>query len=199
MQLKYIGPKAMISEHGISFKDGKDDKYVYINNAVQIYNAINHNYEKDKVYHHNIENKNYTSEEIIFQLKDEVEDFDLFIQQELEGYNRYLQNQEEDVEKRDNLNKDEKNVFINNLQIMREYRTQRFINKHVYERIIKAIVDTIVKNKLHEIQTPFNERFWHILQTIEGWLSKEYNINSTLETVSEEDGIIILLHMNKIY
>ena len=30
MELKYVGLKPVISEHGISFKDGKEDKYVYI-------------------------------------------------------------------------------------------------------------------------------------------------------------------------
>ena len=51
MQLKYVGPKPMISEHGISFKDGKEDKYVYIQNAIEILHALNHEYVKGKIYH----------------------------------------------------------------------------------------------------------------------------------------------------
>lgn len=200
MELKYIGPKAMISEHGISFKDGKDDKYVYINNAIQIYLAINHEYQKNLLYHHNIEESEISSKEVFQTLKDSVPNFEKTILEELKGYESYLQSQEEEVKERNNLNKDEKTAFINNLKLMREYRTQRFINKHVYEHIIKAIVDKIVDNKLHEIQTPFNERFWHILQTIEGWLSREHKISANLESVHDtDDNIIIILHINKIY
>ena len=200
MELKYIGPKAMISERGISFKDGKDDKYVYINNAIQVYQAINHEYDKDTLYHHHLKPIEYSSNDVFKALKDSIENFEHTILDELKGYKNYLQTQEEEVQNRNNLNKDEKMAFVNNLKIMREYRTQRFINKHVYEHIIQAIATKIVEHQLHEIQTPFNERFWHILQTIEGWLSSEYNINSTLETKhTEDENIIIVLHIHKIY
>ena len=42
MLYEVITPKEMISIHGISFKSGKDDKYVYINPAIEIYHAIHH-------------------------------------------------------------------------------------------------------------------------------------------------------------
>lgn len=65
MELKYVGPKEMISVHGISFKSGKDDKYVYINPAIEIYNAIHHDYEKDTVYTHLIEKIRISDDEIL--------------------------------------------------------------------------------------------------------------------------------------
>ena len=53
MKLKYMGLKPVISEHGISFKDGKEDKFVYLSFAIDILISINHTYEKDKKYSHN--------------------------------------------------------------------------------------------------------------------------------------------------
>ena len=199
MEIKYVGPKAMISEHGVSFKDGKDDKYVYINDAMQIFKAINHTYKKDMQYQHDIDASDYTAHEIFAILKTHVQAFEQIVQGELVEYRKYLQAEEHAVENRLNLNKDEKLVFLNNLKIMRDYREQRFINKHVYEHIIKAITDQIIEQKLHEIETPFNERFWHILQTIEGWLSSEHNISSNLNTYHKEELIIIRLDIQKIY
>lgn len=199
MEIKYIGPKAVISEHGVSFRDGKDDKYVYINGAIQIFKAINHEYQKNMKYNHDIDNTLYSSNDILSTLKESIPEFEDVIHNELRGYKNYLQKQEDEVEAKQNLSKDEKVAFINNLKIMKPYREQRFLNKHVYEHVIQAITQRVVENKLHEIQTPFNERFWHILQTISGWLSSNYNISSTLDTLHDEDNIIIKLHVNKIY
>lgn len=199
MQIKYIGPKAVISQHGISFKDGKDDKFVYINNAIQIFKAINHEYQKNKLYHHDIEQNNYTSDDIFTALKTQVTGFEENFKKELQDYYKALDSQEEEIDSKVSLSKDEKLAFKNNLKIMREYRTQRFINKLIYEHIIKAITDKMFENKLREITTPFNERYWHILQTIQGWLSHDYKINTRLDTISDEDNIIIILHLNNMY
>lgn len=200
MQVKYIGPKAVISEHGISFKDGKEDKYVYINHAINIFNAINHEYDKHTVYNHTLENKEYSSTEVFTLLKENLKNFESLLNAELAGYAIYLQAQENEVANRTHLSPEEKSTFINNLKIMKPYRQQRFINKHIYEHIIQAIANTIVNNQLKEINTPFNERFWHILQTIEGWLLSEHNIQSTLDTLLDQDeNLIITLHINTIY
>jgi hypothetical protein len=78
MKLKYTGPKELISPHGVSFKRGKDDKYVYIHPAIQIYNAIHHDYEKDKIYTLNIEGKRLNDNELtekILQLKPELKEY----------------------------------------------------------------------------------------------------------------------------
>ncbi len=40
MKIKYLSARPMISHHGIDFKDGKEDKYVYLIIAVQILKAI---------------------------------------------------------------------------------------------------------------------------------------------------------------
>ena len=199
MELKYIGPKAVISEHGISFKDGKEDKYVYINNAVDIFNAINHEYKKNRVYNHNIEPTLYSSSDIINNLQNKLEGFEEAINLDIVHYKKSLDEQESDIDTKPYLAKEDKMAFKNNLNIMREYRTQRFINKSVYEHVVKAISDTIVKNQIKELRTPFNERFWHILQTIAGWLSHDYKIDTTLDTVTDDENITIKLHINKIY
>ena len=57
MQLKYTGPKEIISPHGVDFKDGKEDKYVYVTPAIEVFYAINHDYEKNRVYTHSVEKK----------------------------------------------------------------------------------------------------------------------------------------------
>ncbi len=199
MKLEYIGPKAMISPQGISFKTGKDDKFVYLDYAMQIFTAINHDYQNSIIYHHNIEDRTFTAQEILATLNKAIENLDNILEQQLEDYvaslNMEIKNVQEDI----SLNDDEKTSLKNNLIIMKPYRIQRFKNKLAYEHLVKAIASEIYEHKLQEISAPFNERFWHIMQTIQGYLSSLYKVNATVETITNEDSITIVLKMSKIF
>ena len=50
MKIEYAGPRPIISQHGVQFKDGKEDKYVYLMISIQILQAIDKNYEGHKSY-----------------------------------------------------------------------------------------------------------------------------------------------------
>ena len=200
MKLKYTGPKELISAHGISFKRGKDDKYVYIYPAFQIYNAIHHDYEKDTIYTHNIEGKRLNDDELLNKIISLKGDIKKELDKELLEVDKYLNNEIENVKEHKELNEEEQRVLKNNLIIMKNYRTQRETNKIVYRFLVEVIVDDIFENKLKEINAPFNERFWHILQTIQGELSNhdKRSIGSTLDIVHKDNSITISLKINSI-
>jgi len=107
----------------------------------------------------------------------------------------HLEEEEKQVEARTSLSKLEKDTYINNLKIMKNYKIQRAKNKIFYFHCIETIVETIIKYKIKEIDTPFNERFWHILQTIEGNLSK-HRISSNLKATNEDSSIKAMLFIN---
>lgn len=200
MKLEYTGPKELISAHGISFKRGKDDKYVYIYPAIQIYNAIHHDYEKDTVYTHNIEGKRLNDQELLNKIFSFKANIKKEFEKELIEIDNYLENEINNVKEHKEYNEEEQRVYKNNLIIMKNYRTQREINKVIYKQVIEVIVDDIFENRLKEINTPFNERFWHILQTIQGELSNhdKRSIGSSLDIVHKDDKITISLKINSI-
>lgn len=199
MKLEYIGPKAMISPQGISFKTGKDDKFIYLDYAMQIFKAINHDYKNNIIYHHDIEQRTFSADEILATLRGAIDDIDSTLEDEIKSYKASLTSEIEEVDLDKTLNQDEKISLKNNLIIMQSYRTQRFKNKLAYEHLIEAISRAIYDNKLREVSAPFNERFWHIMQTIQGYLSAMYKVNSTVDTVTDDDKITIVLKMNKIF
>lgn len=191
MQLKYVGPKPMISEHGVSFKDGKEDKYVYIQSAIEILNALNHEYTKGKLYKYDADATKLSDQEIeniIIKYKPALK---TTIEKEISSYKIYLNDEIENVQNSHPLlNELELSTLQNNLKIMHEYRVQRAINKIYYMHIIEIISDLIKEHKIKDISMPFHERFWHVMQTIQGNLaqSKTFvssklieNENSTLE------------------
>jgi len=183
MKIEYAGLKPIISEHGISFKDGKEDKFKYLKYAIDILIAINHEYNQKQKYSHNLQEKRLNPNEILNTLKKFHPEIEDTMEKEISSYILYLDNEEDEVKNRVNLNEVEKDVYLNNLVLMREYRMQRKKNKIFYMHCIDTIVETIIKNKIKEIDTPFSERFWHILQTIEGHLSSK-KISSTLKTIN---------------
>lgn len=199
MQLKYVGPKEMISPHGISFKTGKDDKYVYIKSAMQIYNAIAHDYEKDVIYHHNIKELDESDEQVLNRILNLQTNLEHTCQKEVKELEVILDKEIQDAKESNDLNVEERSVYRTNLIMMKNYRLQRETNKIIYRHIIDAIVDVIIKNSIKNINTPFNEKFWHVLQTIEGDLSNHHgkSIGSKLDS-NHDDPITMSLTINTI-
>jgi hypothetical protein len=200
MVLKYTGPKEMISAHGINFKSGKDDKYVYIYPAYQIYNALHHDYEKGHVYSHNIQGKRLNDEELLHNILSINPDLKRDIEKKIEEYKNCLDDEIEKAKEHKEYKEEEKKVFRNNLIIMKNYKIQREINKIVYYELIKTIVDEIIEHKIKVVNSPFSERYWHILQSLQGELSNHNHrsIASSIETLHNEDSIRIKLNINSI-
>lgn len=199
MELKYTGPKEIISCHGIDFKDGKEDKYVYISYAMQLYYAIAHEYEKDRVYTFSVDKELLANKIILEKITSLKPDFEVNCREKIIELEVALNKEIDEVKDYTELEPEELEAFKNNLIIMKDYRKQRETNKIVYEHLVEIIVDEIFEHKLKQISTPFNEQFWHVLQTIQGELSnhEKRSIGSELE-VSEDEPIIIMLKINPI-
>lgn len=195
MKLEYAGLKPIINEHGVSFKDGKEDKFIYLSFAIDILNAIDHTYEQKKKYSHQLNTNTLSPNEILDVLLNFHPDLEEVMNKEIDSYTKHLDSEEEAVNNRTILSKIEKDTFIANLKLMRKYKTQRAKNKIFYFHCIETIVEVILKYKIKELDTPFNERFWHILQTIEGNLST-HKISSNLKMIEENNVLKAMLLIN---
>jgi len=197
MTIKYAGPRPEISQHGIQFKDGKEDKYVYLIIAVQILKAIDKDYEEKKFYSYDTKTKRFDDNELLDimhtyepNLQEEV------IQEEIR-YEQHLKDEIAQVHKRNDLKDIEKDTWINNLNIMQKYRIQRAVNKIYYLHCIKDIAKVIKREKIKEIDTPFYEKYWHVLQTIQGFLSEgRDSVGSDLKVENTENGMIAKMFVN---
>lgn len=186
MKIEYAGLKPTINEHGIFFKDGKEDKYKYLKYAMDILVAIDHPYKNKEKYSHSIPNKRINPNDILDILKFHHPDLEDTMERELLLYKEHLDQEENAVKNKTSLNEIEKETYINNLKIMRNYKTQRAMNKIFYFHCIQTICEIILEHKIKIIDVPFNERFWHILHTIQGELSSK-KISSTINNKMLED------------
>ena len=195
MKLKYAGPKAVISQHGISFKQGKDDKYIYFSYIYEILNALNNNYEINKNYSYQIKKEELNLEKLSTIISNYNPDFLLEMDEKINFYMKNLDEEENRITNRVPLTNIDKDVFISNLQAMKEYKIQRARNKIFYFYCIESIVKIIILNKLKIIDMPFNGKFLHVLKSVQSKLSSE-KVSSTLKIEQENDNLKIKLITN---
>ena len=96
----------------------------------------------------------------IFQiLKKSIED-------KLKRYKKHLEEEKEDINSRPNLSDIEKNIFITNLDLMKNYRINRAKNKIFYYFAIATIAEVIKEKRIKELDIPYHNKFWHVLNTL---------------------------------
>jgi len=197
MKIEYAGPRPMISQHGIDFKEGKEDKYVYLMISIQILQAIDKDYEGHKSYSYDTKTKRFTNDEIHNILNSYSNTLQKDTEEEKESYTEKINEEIEHIKSRDNLKELEKLAWVKNLEIMKNYRIQRSINKIYYMHSINMIKEVIKREHIKEIDTPFYEKYWHVLQTLQGALSKgRRSVHTNLEIEKIDGSMIAKLFIN---
>lgn len=192
MKIKYVGPRPEISEHGVTFKTGKEDKYVYLSVAVQILIALDKNCKDEKTYSYSTSQRALSDIEMLDTMLRFEPTLEQSVIAEKEAYAKHLDEEIAHIEHREHMNPLNKEIFINNYKIMKEYRLQRAVNKMYYMHCIKEIVDVIKKEHIREIDAPFQEKYWHVLQTIEGALiSLKSSLNCELKIDRDKENNLI--------
>ncbi|MCK5678047.1 MAG: hypothetical protein KAH72_06195, partial [Flavobacteriaceae bacterium] len=82
-----------------------------------------------------------------------------------------------------------------NIEIMREYKMKRALNKMYYMHCIQDIVHVIKENKIKQISTPLNKNFFHVLNTLKGALitGKPSLDTKVIEKYNNEGTMIVTL------
>lgn len=199
MEIKYAGPKPVISHKCVNFDSGKEDKYIYIQAAIELYKALDHEYFEDKTYTFKVTDSVFTDEEMAYELKNICHDLE-----ELER--RHLKHMEEDYNshidracENEILSQEEKDVLTNNLNIMHDYMVQRSINKAAYYCLVDALAEILKNDHIDYIVVPMNPRYVHVLHSVQGSLMRQkFPIDTSLDIYKHEEELQVKLKvMNK--
>ena len=188
LPLHYTGPKPTISQHGIYFRDGKEDKYVYLKIAVSSLLSIDK--LRNERYHGRTSDP-ITDAEILEVLKAYEPDLEAHIAEEEKRYEAHIDAMIEDV-KAHPLPEEDRQAWISNIAIMRPYMIQREINKLYYIHCLKAIKEIIHRDNIKEIDIEFGLHNWHILESIAGNLEYEVkSVHTAIKVESNREGKLI--------
>jgi len=188
LSLHYVGPKPIINQHGVFFKPGKEDKYIYLKTAVYLLLSID---DKASEKFHGRPREDLSDEEILSILKAYEPDLEQHILEEERRYEKHIEEMKEQARSHP-LTEDERIAWLNNIEIMRPYLLQREINKLYYIHCIKAIQNIIHDEHLVEIDVTFSFANWHVLSSIAGNL--EYGVKSVrtlIQVVPDRTGNLI--------
>ena len=180
MKFEYVGFKPVISQHGVSFKSGKDDKYIYLPYAYEILEAISYDYGANKNHSFSAKIDNSNVDKLFNKVSLVYPNLEDDINKRLEEFKAFLDSEQDEILNNTQLNEVDKNTYISNLNLMKDYQLKRAKNKIFYYYGVYTIAKVIKDKKLKEIELPFNEKFWHVLKTLQGVLSRE-KINSDIK------------------
>ena len=184
----------MISKHGISFKDGKEDKYVYLNIAFQILKTVDQETSNQNSFESSARNDSFDPKQMYQTIISYEKLLENSMKKQLSDYIIHLDNEIEDVKNSPAFEPIEKETFVNNLIIMKEYKIQRATNKIFYMNTIAVIAEVIKSRKIKKISTPFNEKFWHTLKTIQGNLTRnKRGLKSDLKVITNDETMYAVL------
>jgi len=194
MQIKYVGPKPLISQHGITFDNNKVDKFAYLNILMQLLDAIDHEYHEDQVYTYNTSTKRLEYETLVATLRKYCPDIEEVLLNRDDLIEEDLAQELQDARENKLLSLEDKEALENNIKLMHDYIVQRSINKAVYYEAIKALAELVLKHKIEHIVVPMYEKFIHILHSLQGVLrSKRHPIDTRIEIYQEDASLLAKL------
>jgi len=188
MDLKYAGPKPLISSHGVTFDLNKEDKFAYLSIVAELIQALDHNYQADERYTYLAQSEPLNAE-IIFNL---IKSKDSTVIAQIDERHKIAENEITDELNRAHENKvlgeEERDVLVRNIELMRNYQINRSINKAVYYAGINVIANEIKQGHLDYITAPMFQKFLHVFHSIQGALGKmRPPIDSAID-IYEHDG-----------
>jgi len=191
MELKYVGPKPIISHTGILFDNNKEDKFVYLNIIVQLLKSLNHNYIKDKVYTYNTDTNRLSNQELYDELKKFCPQVKTLMERQNHDMSEEIEHNIKRAHENAILSEEDKEVLQNNIKIMQDYLIQRSINKSVYYCAVDELAKLVKKDNIDYIIVPMFQTFAHVLHSVQGSLKKQKTSIDTKLDIYQEDGKLL--------
>lgn len=188
MLLRYAGPKPLISHTGIAFDLNKEDKYRYLPFAAELLIALNHNHEEACTFTYDPDTRRYSESQIMDILRRFAPDAEAEAQKMAEKKRKELEREIADVRRHPLLTDEERNAFALNLDLMRDYRIRRTVNKSLYYSAVKALASLVTHGRVSYIETLFSPVYFHVLHTLEGVLAGMKGTHSGTLSVFEKEG-----------
>jgi len=191
MQIKYVGPKPLISKAGISFDSEYDDRYTFLNIAVQLLNALDHDYFEDRTYQYAIDTHRLRDNDILEGLRAHCGDLDAAVSDALRAEQQAIDSDLKRAQENRLISEIEKEALIKNINMMENYRLQYATNDALYTCAVKKIADLVKKDHIDYIVVPMFQRFAAVLHSVQDELAQQKFPIDTKMDIYEEHGKLL--------
>jgi len=196
MELKYVGPKPIISHTGIEFDNNKEDKFVYLNIVVQLLKALNHDYFDDKTYIYSTSTKRLDTKDLMVELEQFCPNLDMLLEKENHKIEDEIHHDIVRISENHILNDDDKEVLQNNINLMHDYLIQRSVNKSVYYCAIDKLAELLKEDHIDHLVVPMFQKYYHVLNSIQGSLLRQkFPTDTKIEIYKKNDELLARLQV----
>jgi len=196
MELKYVGPKPIISHTGIEFDNNKEDKYIYLNIVIQLLKALDHDYFEDKTYIYNLDTARLTSDDLMHDLKLVCPNITSLMKKENHKIEEEIFHNIKRANENNILTEIDKEILENNIKLMHDYLIQRSINKSVYYCAIDKLAELLKKDHIDHIIVPMFQTYYHVLRSVQGSLFRQrFPIDTKLEIFKKNNELLAKLQV----
>jgi len=188
MQIKYVGPKPLIYKTGISFDSEYDDRYTYLNIAVQLLKALDHDYFEDKTYQYAVDSRRLRDSDILEGLQEYCGDIEAVVQESVNAEQALIKDELQRAKENRTLTDIERDALMKNISIMENYRLQYATNEKLYNCAVERLADHVKKDHIDYVVVPMFQRFAAVLHSVQDALSSQKFPIDTKMDIYEEDG-----------
>jgi hypothetical protein len=180
MKLEYVGPKPVVSQHGVNFDKSEPDRYIFLHAAIELLEVIEecvnakscYIEEQNKIDLTNWEGIQYSQAQLLDLVKKHCSDnLENIIEKREQKVSRLIEELKADVNANENLSEDDKIAWIGNIDIMSGYYKQYVENEIAYECLLDVLADDIYKRKLKEISFNLGKNYGFLFSYLQDVLS----------------------------
>ncbi len=199
MELKYVGAKPIVSQHGVSFDKSKPDSYTFLQAAVELLEALSFESSDNKRMNlYNISTKELSAKKLTELLKKYCNNINDIFDSREEKTNELIKKYINQVKENSKLTPDERKAWLGNVAIMRDYYLQYVTNESAYDCALDALADKIHQAHIEEIVFPLGRNHGLVLSHLIPILTDRKPPYDAMMTAMENDsGIVGLLNMNR--
>lgn len=165
MKIKYVGAKPIVSQHGVSFDQTKEDSYTYIAPTIELLDALeNLRVDKNGIVDLNEWNaKHYNEGALLDQLNRYCMDLDALASEKEEKTNVLIDGLKKKVIENSRLTEDERKAWLGNIAMMRSYYLQYIANELAYRCLLHILADKVTSTHIREIHFPLYHNYGMVL------------------------------------
>ena len=196
MELKYVGPKPIISHTGIEFDNNKEDKFAYLNIIVQLLKALDHDYFENRTYTYHADTRRLSEGELLRELLKFCPNMESLMEKESHDIEDDIKHDIQRAKESDTLTDEDKKTLQSNISIMHDYLVQRSINKSVYYCAVAALSELLKRESISYVVAPMFQTFAHVLHSVQGVLRKDkFPIETKLDIYQEDGKLLVKLQV----
>jgi len=181
---------------GVTFVANKADKFIYLGVLAELIRALDHEYQDNKNYTTQTEEKVYDEKSILDLIRTYIPDLDEKIEEWILNTTQKLDSDIQRAKNNITLCCEAKEILINNIEWIREYQIQRATNKSIYYAGVEALAIIIKQRQIEYVATSIDPKFLHLLHSIRGPLRRLHPpVDSKIEIIKKEEHLTFELRI----